>query len=237
MVYFLTKHFNRSLSDTERQAILSDFPKPLCDAVALPKMDDDVKEQLKSRGKDPHYGSEKCLYKLQEQVLEVVGPLTCLWADMLNKDATIKVEDTLLLIQRALVLLGSASNQLTLERRRVAWAKINPKLKSLAEGDYSKRESSLFGPGFLEKATKRVEADKALAKVTGQQAPATKRARFARDRSDLRSFLAKGAPVRYGDRNSQRHQPYTQRKFQTSKYFQKQKPSQERSRFQKPKSD
>lgn len=224
---------------------MSDFPKPLCDAVALPKMDDDVKEQLKSRGKDPHYGSEKCLYKLQEQVLEVVGPLTCLWADMLNKDATIKVEDTLLLIQRALVLLGSASNQLTLERdRRVAWAKINPKLKSLAEGDYSKRESSLFGPGFLEKATKRVEADKALAKVTGQQAPATKRARFARDRSDLRSFLAKGAPVRYGDRNSQRHQPYTQshqpytqRKFQTSKYFQKQKPSQERSRFQKPKSD
>ena len=102
MVDFLTKHFNRSLSDAERQAILSDFPKPLCDAVALPKMDDDVKKQLKSRGKDPHYGSEKCLYKLQEQVLEVVGPLTCLWADMLNKDATIKVEDTLLLIQRAL---------------------------------------------------------------------------------------------------------------------------------------
>lgn len=38
MVDFLTKHFNRSLSDAERQAILSDFPKPLCDAVALPMM-------------------------------------------------------------------------------------------------------------------------------------------------------------------------------------------------------
>ena len=64
--------------------------------------------------------------------------------------------------------LGAFSHQISLERRRVAWSKINPKLKSLAEGDYSKRESCLFGPEFLEKATKRIEADKVMSKVASQ---------------------------------------------------------------------
>ena len=76
MEEFLLKHFNRALTDEEKKAIISDFPKPSCAALALPKMDDDIKEQLRSRGKDPHFGSEKCLYKLQDQVLDVAGPLT-----------------------------------------------------------------------------------------------------------------------------------------------------------------
>lgn len=33
------------------------------------------------KGKDPHFGSETSLYKLQEQMLGVAGPLTCLWAE------------------------------------------------------------------------------------------------------------------------------------------------------------
>ena len=94
---------------------MTDFPKPICDALALPKMDEDVKEHLKSRGnKDPHFGSEKCLYKLQDQVLDVAGPLACLWAVLLNKDAAVGKEDSLLLVQRALVLLVSMSHQISL---------------------------------------------------------------------------------------------------------------------------
>ncbi len=38
---------------------------------------------------------------------------------------------------------------ISLERRKIAWGKINPKLKSLAMEDYPKREANLFGPGFL----------------------------------------------------------------------------------------
>lgn len=40
--------------------------------------------------------------------------------------------------------------------------RINPKLKSLAAEDYSKRDGNLFGPGFLEKANKKLEMDKTL---------------------------------------------------------------------------
>ena len=86
---------------------MKDFPRPRCDALTTPKIDDDLKEQLKSRGKDPHFGAEKSLYKIQDQLMDVAGPLTCLWADLLNKDAEMSPEDVLLLIQRALVLVGT----------------------------------------------------------------------------------------------------------------------------------
>lgn len=72
----------------------------------VPKLDEQVKEQLKKKGKDPHFWAEKSLYKLQEKILDVAGPLTCLWVDLLNKEANIEPEDILLLIQWSLVLLG-----------------------------------------------------------------------------------------------------------------------------------
>ena len=105
---FLERHFNRSLSNEEREAIMKDFPQPNCDAVVTPKMDDEVKEQLRQKGKDAFFGSEKTLYRVQEQLLDTAGPLSCLWADLLNKDATVSKEDIVMLVQRALVLLGSA---------------------------------------------------------------------------------------------------------------------------------
>ena len=105
-------------------------------------MDDEVKEQLRQKGKDAFFGSEKTLYRVQEQLLDTAGPLSCLWADLLNKDATVSKEDIVMLVQRALLLLGSASNTITLERRKIAWSRFNPKLKSLASEEYDKRKTS-----------------------------------------------------------------------------------------------
>ena len=160
-------------------------------------------------------------------MLDVAGPLTSLWAD-LNKEARVSAEGTLLLVQRALVLLGSASHAISHERREIAWTRINPKLKSLATKEYEKGETNLFGPGFLEKASKRIEVDKTMEKVStpshkgGPPPPPQKKARYANDKSDLRSFLSKGAPARYGGRKYQRQQPYYhQSKFQSKKYYQR----------------
>lgn len=222
MTSFLEKHFNRSLSDAEREAIMKDFPKPNCPVMSAPKLDEQVKDQLKRKGKDPHFGAEKSLYKIQDQLLDVAGPLACLWADLLNKEAKVSREDTLLLLQRALVLLGSTSHAITLERRKVAWSRINPSLKALATEEYEKRETSLFGPGFLEKASRRLEAEKTLSKVASQGnkgGPPSKKARYENDKSDLRSFLAKGAPAMYGGRRPQRRQPYSSyTRFQSTRY-------------------
>ena len=81
MRIFLKRHFNCNL-----KAILQDFPKPNCPAMEMPRLDDDVKKQVRSKGKDPQFGAEKTMFKIQEELLEVGGPLTCLWSDMVNPE-------------------------------------------------------------------------------------------------------------------------------------------------------
>ena len=88
MTAFLSKHFNRCLSDIKREAILSDFPRPNSSTLYTPKLDDLVKDQLLKKGKNPQFGSERTLCKLQQQLLEVLGPLACLWSDMINPEAS-----------------------------------------------------------------------------------------------------------------------------------------------------
>jgi len=38
---------------------MKDFPKPNIKVLFSPKLDDQVKHQLKTKGKDPHFGKEK----------------------------------------------------------------------------------------------------------------------------------------------------------------------------------
>jgi len=77
MARFLDKYFNKHLDDKEHQTILADFLKPQYDALQAPRMDPEVEEQLSKKG-------EKILYKLQEQLLEVTGPFTCLLSELIR---------------------------------------------------------------------------------------------------------------------------------------------------------
>ena len=99
-------------------------------------------------------------------MLEVTGPLIYLWSDLLDPADSPSREDIIFQIQRALCIVGSTYHSINVERRRLAWTRINPSLKPLAEEKYEKREGNLFGPTFLEKVSKKLEADKALAKVS-----------------------------------------------------------------------
>ena len=47
MFTFMEKYFNRNLSEVERQAIAQDHPKPNCPALEVPRMDEEVRHQLK----------------------------------------------------------------------------------------------------------------------------------------------------------------------------------------------
>ena len=119
MLRFLEENLNQVPPDKERQAILANFPKPNCDVVQPPRLDKEVKDQLLQKGLDPKFGSEKTLFKLQEQLLEVTGPLTCLWHDLLQPDVRPSNEQMIHLIQRVLVLLGGTSQAINVERRRI----------------------------------------------------------------------------------------------------------------------
>ena len=81
MLNFLKKHFNRCLTDDKRTSILADYPKPNTPVLQAPRLDDDVKEQFKKKGKDPHFGQEQVLFKLQDSLLEVSGPVSLVKSD------------------------------------------------------------------------------------------------------------------------------------------------------------
>lgn len=86
----------------------------------------------------------------------------CLWADLTNKDTKVNPQDAILLIQRVLVLLGSTSHSITQERQKITWSLINPTTVHLLTEDTEseKKETTLFGGGFLEKAAKRLKEEK-----------------------------------------------------------------------------
>ena len=117
--------------------------------------------------------------------------------------------------------MGSASHSVSQERRVVAWSQTNLDTKTLPDiSEKTKsKETTLFGARFLERAMKRLEEEKALAKVTGtkQGQPLAKRHQQDQDPSDLRHFLESGTPARYSSRNPGHQQPYFQKqppKFQ-----------------------
>jgi len=90
VVNYLNKYFNKSLSEIDRKAILEDHPIPDCAAVKIPKLVVEVMDHLKSKGEDPQCGTERNLYKIQEQLLEVTGPLTSLWVELLCPDVMLR---------------------------------------------------------------------------------------------------------------------------------------------------
>jgi hypothetical protein len=139
----------------------------------------------------------------------------------LNKEAKVSPENILLLIQRALVLLGSASHSISIERHKTVWAKMNPKLRSLGSEEYGERGTDLFGPGFLEKASKRLEVEKTLAKVAKPLPQSVKKGRYENNKSDPRSFFIQG---RFGSvrerEESPPPQPYIFSRFQKGRRYQ-----------------
>jgi len=76
MYILLEKYFNRNLDVQERT---QDYPKPNCPALEVPKLNDDVKQQLKQKDKDPYFGAEWTMFYMNS------GPLTCMWAHLLRR--------------------------------------------------------------------------------------------------------------------------------------------------------
>jgi len=86
---YLEKNFNQEMLDTEKESIIKDFPKPACKVLIAPKLDKEMKVQIKKTGKDPQFGAQRSLYSLQQQLLDVAGPLTCLWVHMADQNAKV----------------------------------------------------------------------------------------------------------------------------------------------------
>jgi len=64
MYQFLEKYFNSNLEDNEHEAITQDYPKPNCPALEVPRLDEELKQQIRWKGQDPHFGSEHTMFNL-----------------------------------------------------------------------------------------------------------------------------------------------------------------------------
>jgi len=91
----------------------------------------------------------------------------------------------------------------------VAWSRVNPSTVGLLKEDTedSKKENTLFGRGFLERATKRLEDEKAITKVTGNRFGTKPQQKCQQDPNDLRYFFGE-APTRYGGGKPQHRKLY-----------------------------
>ena len=181
MLMFSEKHFLRCLS-----------VEPKCQALEAPKLDEQVNDCLEKIGKDPYFGSEDA-YKFQGQILDLAGPLTCLCADLLNSDIKIKKEDIILMVQRILVLVGSASDFISQKRKQILWSCLNPLIKDISmEKDGKGKGTTLFDGGFIEKASRMKKPCPRL--LAQKDNPPAKHRRYSQDPTDLRRFWTK-APL------------------------------------------
>lgn len=163
----------------------------------------EMKEQLKKKREDlPHFELRSCCSRFKSIFLMWQAPwhafgLTC---------STRRPPRHPLASATLVGECVPACHTISQERRKIAWIRINPQLKSLATEEYSK--DSLFGPGFLKKASKRLDK-KELTTTTEE----------TKDKSDLRSSLSRGLTARYGGRGARYWQLYNSyTKFQNLRY-------------------
>lgn len=149
----------RPVNKKTRRSWLSKFGHP---EVDVPKLDTIIKKELPKDASD----LDKKLSRLQNFLLDAVGPLVFTMEDLVTKDNP-DPEKTLVAIQASLRILGNASAQFSQERRTKALSKLNPDLKTLVDDeDFSDAAPYLFSSGFAKKAKERAEEVECLRKAS-----------------------------------------------------------------------
>ena len=184
---FLKAAFSTTLSNADRRKRIAHIGIPDCNKIRCPKLDPMLATVLlKDAMKTDSY-----LSRLQRFWLDAVAPLAAI---LEGSDAGgLTPEQAYAAAQSALCLLGNANNYMAQERRKRVLMNVNPALKSMAEEENTFQQAGpmLFGEEFAKKATDRVEAVKAIKKITYSK-PGEKRKSFFLDTTPGISRTATG---------------------------------------------
>ena len=88
--------------------------------------------------------------------------------DLLENNQAVSVTETLGIVEKALCLLGNASNSLSVLRRYKVLHAINPRKVSLAEASYPNAEKQLFGSDITKIASESADITRNLQKNLSQ---------------------------------------------------------------------
>lgn len=80
--------------------------KPKSDALLVPRLDCQIKDHLKAKGKD----CREVFVQDSREPPGIAGPLSCLWSDLLDKGTKPSREQVLLLTQSSWEVLPTKSN-------------------------------------------------------------------------------------------------------------------------------
>ena len=143
-------------------------PVPHTSVMNVPKVDGFVMDHLKQRFprlRDFELGT------IQSALLKCVGPLSCLWSELLDnnlldeEEATINVHDVLEVVQRTLMLLGNANELVSQTRRCIILKCVDHNLEKYGKDPPTNNGDFLFGKEFCTQLKGKVESDKALTQV------------------------------------------------------------------------
>ena len=155
--------------------MFKDNPIPDTPAAKPPLPDDDIMAFL---GKDFPAKSDRRLRRIQATTIAVAGPLTTLWANMLEQGmdrssgAVIPVDGVIDTIQRALSLLGNSVNYISQARRDLIISQLEFKKKDLGkvmrkacQADLGNTEKELFGEKFRKILKSKADSMVAFGKI------------------------------------------------------------------------
>jgi len=197
---YLQRHFRRTLSKKERKAMIKADPKPDCEAAFTPEVDEFLQTFWKGKINNSQDGDLK---QIQTALLNATGPLCGLWSQLLDQGLgkesdLVQAPVVLDMIQRTLVLLGSANNLLSERRRANILQTVDPKLAKYAKGEFPKAGKYLFGQSFVKEVVSQVEADTAICKASALANKAQREVQKGKAPSPPKTFFRGGRSSGYG---------------------------------------
>ena len=214
---YLEKHFRVSLTKEVRNPMHKTHPVPHTPVMKVPKIDRFMLDHLKQnypKLRDAELGT------IQSALLSATGPLTCLWADIIdselhtNEEGVVNVHDVLDIMQRTLVLLGNANELISQSRHSNILRCVDGSLEKYASEPRPNSGGFLFGEGFCAQLKGKVESDTTLAQVAslskryhpyGERPRDSRRSTLGRSKQFFRKSPAGGVGHRQGQSSKFQH--------------------------------
>ena len=172
---YVEKRFRKCVPVDKRRKMFKDNPIPDTPAAKPLQADDDIVAFL---GKDFPSKSDKRLRRIQATTIAVAGPLTTLWANLLEQDmgqgsgTLLPVDDVIDTIQRSLSLLGNSINYISQARRDLIISQLEYKKKGLGkvmrkvcQSDLGNNGKELFGEKFRKTLKSKADSMVAFGKI------------------------------------------------------------------------
>ena len=149
----LLKALLKPLQRFERRTIIREFPRPASEGAFTSNLDNYLTSMISGAKTQ-----DNSLRDIQDKILDVLGPLCALRENLTLIQESIENEGIILdkatidamfgCVNKAIMLAGNTSTQVSSKRREQVLTKLNPVLASLGKEDFPDSGKQLFGDGF-----------------------------------------------------------------------------------------